>query len=112
MVVPSTGWRLKCDGDASGHPALELDFRGQRHPIGAARITLHVELKNSRNHDDRLGPMPVFEQCKPERFGAVDEQATTTVLLILDNPIAAAVLADEEEMRSGGRFLLAHDTAP
>jgi hypothetical protein len=51
--------------------------------------------------------MPVFEQGEPERFGAVDEQATATVLLILDNPIVVAVLANKEEVRFRGRFLLA-----
>jgi hypothetical protein len=70
-----------------------------------------IELENSGYHDDRLGPISIFEQRVAERLGAVDEQATATMLLILHDPVAAAVLADKEEGRSRrGRFLLAHDT--
>jgi hypothetical protein len=71
-----------------------------------------IELENSGYHDDRLGPISIFEQRVPERLGAVDEQATATMLLILHDPVAAAVLADKKEGRSGcGRFLFAHDTS-
>jgi hypothetical protein len=77
------------------------------------RVTAHIELESPRNHDDGLGPMSILEQREPERFCPVDEQATATVLFVLNNPIAVAVLTDKEEVRSRrGRFLLAHDTFP
>jgi hypothetical protein len=57
--------------------------------------------------------MSVLEHREPERFRAIDEEAATKVLLVLNDPVAAAVLADKEELRSRrGRFWLAHDTSP
>ena len=38
--------------------------------------------------------MSILEESEPERFCPIDEQATATVLLVLNNPIAVAVLAD------------------
>jgi hypothetical protein len=61
------------------------------------RFAIHVELKNTRNHNDGVGLIPIFEQREPERFCAVDEQSTTKAMLVLNNPIAAAVPSDKEE---------------
>jgi hypothetical protein len=55
--------------------------------------------------------MSIFEEGEAERFCAIDEQAATAVLLILNNPIAVAVLANEEEGRPR-RGRLVHDTFP
>jgi hypothetical protein len=76
------------------------------------RGAAHIEFENARYHDNGLGPMSILKEGEPERFGAIDEQATTTMLVVLNNPVAVAVLADEEEERFRGRFLLAHDTFP
>jgi hypothetical protein len=57
--------------------------------------------------------MSILEESEPKRFCAIDEQAAATMLLVLNNPIAVAVLADKEEGSSRrGRFLLTHDTLP
>ncbi len=78
-----------------------------------ARLAAHIEFENSRYHDDGLWPMSILEEGEPERFCAIDERAVTTVLLVLNDPIAVAVLSDKQEGRSRrGRFLFVHDTFP
>jgi hypothetical protein len=78
-----------------------------------ARLTTQIKFENTGNHDDGLGPMSVLEHRELERFRTIHEQAAATVLLVLDNPVTAAVLADKEKLRSRrGRFQLAHDTSP
>jgi len=72
-----------------------------------ARLGTQIELENAGNHDDGLGPMSILEHREPERFRPIDEQAAAKVLLVLNNPVTAAVLTDEEELRSRrGRFQL------
>jgi hypothetical protein len=101
------------DRGRSGGPSLKGDIGGARHLRCDTRATAHIELENSWYHDDGLGPVSVFEEGEPERFCAIDEQAATTVLLVLNNPIAVAVLSNKEEGRSRrGRFLFVHDTFP
>jgi hypothetical protein len=83
-------------------------------------MTAHIEFEDSRDHHDGLRLMSVLEQGKPDRFGTIDEQSAATVPLILNDPVAVAVLADKEEVGlrpRRGRFLLvhdllAHDTSP
>jgi hypothetical protein len=82
-----------------------------------ARLASQIELKNAGNHDDGLGLMSVLEHREPERFRPVDEQAAAKVLLVLNDPVSAAVLTNKEDVRSlarcrRGRFQLAHDTSP
>jgi hypothetical protein len=62
-----------------------------------ARRAGQIEFEDSGNHDDRLGPISIFEQRVAERLRAVDEQAAASMLLILHDPVAAAVLTDKEE---------------
>jgi hypothetical protein len=95
----------------SGGPSLTRDVGRERHLRHDTRATAHIELENSGKHDDGLWPMSIFEEGEAERFRAVDEEAATAVLLILNNPIAVAVLANEEEGRSRRRRLV-HDTLP
>src|SRR5271169_2500488 len=64
------------------------------------RRATQIELENTGNHDDGLGPMSVLEHREPECLRAVDEQAAAKSLLVLNNPVAATVLADKEELRS------------
>jgi hypothetical protein len=85
--------------------------------IHDARLAAQIELENTGNHDDCLGPISVLEHREAERFRAIDEQATAKVLLVLNNPVTAAVHTDKEEVSSRaryrrGRFQLAHDTSP
>src|SRR5262245_49143731 len=81
-----------------------------------ARLAAHVELENIGHHDHGLRPVSVFEHGEFQGFGAVDEQATAKASLILNDPLAAAVLADQEERGVGttrrGRFAFDHDTSP
>lgn len=101
----------------SGNPSLTTSISGVRQPMDGTRLTAHIELENTRNHNDGLGPMSIFEEREPERFCAVDEQAAAKMLLVLNNPVSLAILTDEEKARfcarsRRGRFLLAHDTSP
>jgi hypothetical protein len=82
-----------------------------------ARVAAHIELKNTWDHDDGLGPMSIFEQRETERFCTADEEAAAKMLLVLNNPVSLAVLTDEKKGRfrlrsRRGRFLLDHDTFP
>jgi hypothetical protein len=93
-------------GDASFAGSIGVE----RQLMHDTRRTAHIELEHAGNHNDGLGSVSILEKGEPECFGAVDEQATAKVLLVLDNPVAAAVLADKEEGRSRarsrrGRFL-------
>jgi hypothetical protein len=81
------------------------------------RLAAHIEFQNTGNHSNRLRPVAIFEQRVAQRFCAAHEQAAAYVLLVLNNPIAASVLANKEKERirvrcRRGRFLLAHDTSP
>src|SRR5712692_2452496 len=81
-----------------------------------AGLAAHVELENSRDHDNGLRTVPVLEHCKFHCFSAVDEQAAKKTSLILDDPVAAAVFANQEERgrptTRRGRFTFVHDTSP
>jgi hypothetical protein len=59
--------------------------------------TTHVEFENSGHHDDRLRSVSILEHREFHSFGAIKEQATTKALLILCDPIAAAVSADMKQ---------------
>src|SRR5580700_3378526 len=99
--------RSLCGAPLKGSVSVEMNLRRN------TRCSAHIEFNNFRYHDDRLWPMSVLEEGEPERFCPIDEETTATVLLVLNNPIAVAVLADKEEVRSRrGRFLLAHDMFP
>src|SRR6516225_35384 len=83
--------------------------------ILVAGLRTHVELENAGHHDHGLWPVAVLEHREFHCFGAVHEQATAKASLILDDPVAAAVLADAEQgLRTArrGRFTFIHDTSP
>src|SRR6516162_4595755 len=83
--------------------------------ILVAGLRTHVELENAGDHDHGLRPVPVLEHREFHRFGAVHEQAAAKAALILDDPVAAAVPADPEQLRTTrrGRFaFLVHGTSP
>ena len=61
-----------------------------------SRLATHIKLEIPRTHNDGLGSISVLEQREPERFCAVDEQAATKAMLVLNNPVAAAVPTDKE----------------
>jgi hypothetical protein len=86
------------------------------------RPAVHVEFEHTGHHDHRLRAVPVLEHGVFESFGTVDEQATVEAVLVLDDPVATPVLADQEERGAWriwitratrrGRFAFAHDTSP
>src|SRR5262249_57153237 len=81
--------------------------------ILVAGLRTHVELENTGNHDHGLRPVPVLEHREFHCFGAVYEQAAAKAALILDDPVAAAVPAAPEQLRttrSGRLALLVHGT--
>jgi hypothetical protein len=63
------------------------------------RETIDVEFDFSRQFDDGCGTVAVFEQRILEGVPAVDEQAAKEAVLLLDDPLAAAVSADKNNRR-------------
>src|SRR3954467_7070201 len=55
-----------------------------------------VELESRHGHH-QFGPFAVLEQRVFDGRGAADKQSTTKAALVLRDPVAAAVLADQEE---------------
>jgi hypothetical protein len=78
---------------------LKGSLRVRRGALVRAEFDAHVQFENARHHDYSLGAIPILEHRKFQRLGTVDEQATAEALLILDDPIAVAVLADTEKPR-------------
>src|SRR5450432_3729137 len=60
-------------------------------------LAAHVEFDFARQLDDGFGVMAVLEQRVFEGLRAVDEQAAIEAILFLRDPVAAAVLADEDD---------------
>src|SRR6476620_3582046 len=61
----------------------------------------HVEFERVRHRDHGFAPVAVFEQRELEGCGAADEEPAATASLLLRDPLAAAVLANQKER--GGR---------
>jgi len=59
----------------------------------------HVELQNAGYHDHGLGPVSILEHCELERLRSIDEESTAQVLLILHDPLSAAIPANAEQAR-------------
>jgi hypothetical protein len=100
---------------ASSH-LLHFYGVGWRAPFQTG-LTAHIEFKNSRDHNDRLRPIPILKHCKLESFCAIDEKSTTIALLVLNDPIPPAVFSDQKERNSRtrfgrGRLDMFHDTSP
>jgi len=74
-----------------------------------------IELDGAREFDDGLGVTAVLEQCVFDRLGAIDEQAAKQAVLLLRDPVAATVAADEDECGGGAarwRFDKLHGIGP
>src|ERR1700674_3280737 len=74
---------------------------------GEGGFVAHVEFDFARQFDDGFGAMAVLEQRIFDGLGAVDEQAAIETALFLGDPVAPAVLADEDYCRwraTRGRF--------
>jgi hypothetical protein len=65
----------------SGGSPLKGSIGGELHRMWDDRGAAHIEFENARYHDDGLGLMSILKEGEAERFCAIDEQATTTVVL-------------------------------
>jgi hypothetical protein len=77
------------------------------------RRAAHVELEHAGNHSDRLRPSAGLVHGIADGFVAIDEEAAAQTALVLDDPMAATISADQESIRSRdgfrrGRFRLVH----
>ena len=59
----------------------------------------HIEFDGALELDDGFGVMAVFEQRIADGLRTVDEQAAIEAVLFLDDPLAASVTADENDVR-------------
>ena len=57
----------------------------------------HVEFEDAGNRDYGFWPIAVLEQRKLERRRSADKEAAAAPVLLLGDPSAAAVLADQKE---------------
>jgi hypothetical protein len=71
----------------------------------------HVQLEAAGNGDDGFRMVAVLEQCVTQCIRAVHEQATEQAVLLLCDPLAAAISADQYD-REGGRFDGFQDNSP
>src|ERR1700676_945895 len=67
--------------------------------IGGGKLAAHVELDFARQLDDGLGMTAIFKERVFESLRAVDEQAAIAAVLLLGDPVAAAVLANKDDRR-------------
>src|SRR6202163_1057297 len=74
-------------------------WAGGRHVIEGGALAAHVEFDFARQLDDGFGMMAVLEQRVFDGLRAVDEQAAVEAVLFLGDPVAAPVLADEDDCR-------------
>ena len=93
------------------HLALLDDGRSifhatRRAAAAGGKLLAHVEFDLARQFDDGFGMMAVLEQRVFDGLGAADEQAAIEAALFLGDPLAAFVLADEDdgdgELHDGG----------
>ena len=57
----------------------------------------HIEFDLAGQFDNRFRMAAVLEKRVLQRLGAADEQAAVEAVLLLDNPVAMAVSADEDD---------------
>jgi hypothetical protein len=67
-----------------------------RRALAHSGFDAHVQFQDAGHHDYGLRTVPILEHRELQGFGAVDKEATMKPALILDNPVAVAVLADQE----------------
>jgi hypothetical protein len=65
--------------------------------IGGEKVATHVEFDGARQLNDRLWMMAILEQRVFDGLRSVNEQAAVKTVLFLGDPVAAAVLADEDD---------------
>ena len=85
-----------------------------RQPVNVVSATLHIELKNARNHDDGLRPIPILVHREAERGYAIGEKSAAHATLVLNDPVSVGVLAHQKERRprTRGNFCSSHGGSP
>jgi hypothetical protein len=76
--------------------ALKWHLAMDRGMMGCWGLAVDIELENSGNHDHSSWPAALLEHCEFQGRGAIGEQAATKASLVLNDPIAASVFADQE----------------
>src|SRR3979411_1684570 len=72
---------------------------GGLYVIGGGELAAHVELDFARQLDDFFRVMAILEWGVFERWRAFDERPAIKTVLFLDDPVAALVLANEDDCR-------------
>jgi hypothetical protein len=67
-------------------------------------LPAHVEFENARDHHHRLGTGTILQHRKAKGLGAVDKQSAAEALIVLHDPISAAVFSDLELQRPRARY--------
>src|SRR5215471_12232236 len=84
----------------SGRAALardtEIDRSGRGRRSGWAA---HVELENAGDQSDRLRPLAGLVHGEADGLVTIDEEPSAQTAFILDDPMAATVSADQENIR-------------
>jgi hypothetical protein len=83
----------------SSDPELALSIDGELPVRRCFRLTVQVKFEAIRHHDDGLWSIAVLEAHEAKRRGAIDEEAPANPFLVLNYPIASAVLTDHEHRR-------------
>jgi hypothetical protein len=83
---------------------------------GKANAAGHVELDLARQFDDSFGMIAVLEQRILDGLRSIDKHSAVKAILFLRDPLAAAVLADENDSgcsrAARGRFDELHVGGP
>src|SRR5229473_2799253 len=105
------GFSLRYPGGWSG----DAPCAGNLRVVGGGRLAAHIELDFARQLYDRFRMVAVLEQCIFDGLRTVDEQAAIETILLLRDPLAALVLADEDDVEQGTarwRFDKLHVSVP
>lgn len=111
LIMPDVKWLDDYMG-ASCRPLQLSPHDPRRGPHYCVRIDAQIELKHARNHDDGLRPTSALEHRELDGVSAINKQTAATTALIADDPLAAAILANQQksvrEVARTQRFLLVH----
>lgn len=89
--------------------ALKCVVGTHRCAIGSEGTAVQAEFKNVRRVNNGLWTVAVFKEREFNGCGSVDEQAAEQAALFLGDPVATAVLADQDDVGAARwRFGLFH----
>src|SRR5262249_19109879 len=108
IIAPFTSTARPADRkeslSGSGKATMRARPRLPNPPLAA-----HAELENARHHNPALRPFPVPKHRKFPRLGAVHKHPAAKPALVRDDPVAAAVPADQKQglcARRRGRLVV------